>query len=1053
MIKHSNKKASYIFRLLMSVFTLILIILFFFIMSIVSRIQGTARIVNYSGLVRGCTQRIIKFEDDGQPQDELIEEVTSYIDGLRNGSDSLDLIRLDDEAFQNKMQELETYFEDLKQEIQLVREKGYESTDIISKSEYFFSICDTATGLAEAYSQRLATSLNQLERIVLVDIVLLILLIAAEFVRALQYAAQNRILQSKVYLDESTGLPNKNKCEEILNAPDAVDTASSVAVCVFDLNNLRSINNNLGHDKGDEYIRTFAIQLRKAVPAQYFVGRDGGDEFIAIFHNMTHSDIQKCLQDIRQYIDDYSALHPEMPLSYAAGYALSTDYDTCTMRDLFIHADKNMYIDKNQARIKEAAAVKKLHYRLLNQINTQGYLFSDCIYCDARLDQYTILRASSDFFLADEGSYSGAVEQIVQNLTDDGTHRSLWQTLQLSNIAAQLSGSDCHLSVPYQYHKDGTVHRGRLTLLFADADAAGQLHHFILGFESFHERTDSLDNEKRQLTQYYEQMKQSIIENSNYVDALMETAEAVYNVDLTHDQLEKIFYHAVTDEFSLGIHPPCSYNEYCMARSQYISEETMENYRIVDSSEKLLERFRTGSKQITVEYREKSADGSWVWLQKMVLMSQDTLYDEKTNREIPVVHGMILFRNTSVFHEKEQQEKERLQVAFEEADSANKAKTEFMNRMSHDIRTPINGIMGMLEIIRKNRSDEKKVDDCLNKIHLSSSHLLALINDVLDMSKLESGHEDLEQVPFDLQELMSEVSSLVDAQMIEREITHHIHRKNIQHIRLMGSPLQIRQIMLNLFSNAIKYNKPGGSIDTYASEISFDETTAVYEFMIRDTGIGISESFIKEKLFQPFTQEETDARTQYKGTGLGMSIVKALIDKMGGTIQVESTLNVGTTFTFRLPLRIDSSSKYPSSEAESTLPEIQKGRELSGLHLLIVEDNAINMEIAEFYLEDHGAVVSKAWNGQEAIHQFKASEPGSFDAILMDIMMPVMDGLEATRRIRALPRSDAQSVVILAMTAQCTSDSISQGQKAGMNGHLIKPLDSEKMIEMILQSL
>ena len=205
MIKHSNKKASYIFRLLMSVFTLILIILFFFIMSIVSRIQGTARIVNYSGLVRGCTQRIIKFEDDGQPQDELIGEVTSYIDGLRNGSDSLDLIRLNDEAFQNKMQELETYFEDLKQEIQLVREKGYENTDIISKSEYFFSICDTATGLAEAYSQRLASSLNQLERIVLVDIVLLILLIAAEFVRALQYAAQNRVLQSKVYLDECTG--------------------------------------------------------------------------------------------------------------------------------------------------------------------------------------------------------------------------------------------------------------------------------------------------------------------------------------------------------------------------------------------------------------------------------------------------------------------------------------------------------------------------------------------------------------------------------------------------------------------------------------------------------------------------------------------------------------------------------------------------------------------------------------------------------------------------------------------------------------------------------
>ena len=1052
MKKHSDKKASYIFRLLMSVFTLILIILFFFIMSMVSRIQGTARVVNYAGLVRGCTQRIIKLEDDGQPQDELIEKVTSYIDGLRNGSDSLKLVRLDDKAFQDKMQELDTYFEDLKQEIQLVREDGYEDTDIISKSEYFFSICDTATGLAEAYSQHLATSLNQLERIVLIDIVLLILLIAAEFVKALQYAAQNRILQSKVYLDESTGLPNKNKCEEILNTPEPINAASSVAVCVFDLNNLRSINNNLGHDKGDEYIRTFAVQLRKAMPAQHFVGRDGGDEFIAIFRDMTHSEIQKCLQDIRQFIADYSALHPEMPLSYAAGYALSTDYDTCTMRDLFIHADRNMYIDKNRAKIEEAAAVRRLHYRLLNQINTQGYLFSDCIYCDARLDQYTILRSSSDFFLADEGSYSGAVEQIVQNLTDDATHRSLWQTLQLSAISAKLNKTDRHLDVPYQYYQDDTTHRGRLTLLFIDADTAGQLHHFILGFESFHDKSHD-DSEKRQLTQYYEQMKQSIVENSNYVDALMESAEAVYDVDLTHDQLEKIFYHAAADDFKLGIHPPCSYNEYCMSRSQYIAEETLENYRIVDSSEKLLERFRSGSKQITVEFREKNAEGKWAWLQKTVLMSQDTLYDEKTNRETPVVHGMILFKNTSAFHEKEQQEKERLQVAFEEADSANKAKTEFMNRMSHDIRTPINGIMGMLEIIRKNRSDDTRVDDCLNKIQLSSRHLLALINDVLDMSKLEAGHEELEQIPFDLQELMTEVSSLVDAQLLERGITHHIHRKNIHHTRLIGSPLQIRQIMLNLFSNAIKYNKPGGTIDTYASEISFTDTTAVYEFMIQDTGIGMSESFVKEKLFQPFTQEETDARTQYKGTGLGMSIVKALIDIMGGTIHVESALNVGTTFTFRLPIRIDSSSKDQPSEDESILSEIQKGQELSGLHILIAEDNAINMEITEFYLEDHGAIVSKAWNGQEAIDQFSASAPGSIDVILMDIMMPVMDGLEAARRIRALPRSDAQTVIILSMTAQCTSDSANQCRKAGMNGHLIKPLDSEKMIEKILQSI
>ena len=209
-MKHSDKKTSYIFRLLMSFFTLILIILFFFIMSMVSKIQGTARIVNYAGLVRGSTQRIIKLEDAGQPQDELIAKVSSYIDGLRYGSDDLQLVRLDDTAFQNKMQELDTYFENLKEEILLVREKGYDDTDIISKSEYFFSICDTATGLAEAYSQRLASSLNRLEKFVLVDIFLLVLLIAAEFIKKhCDTPRKIKFFRKKVYLDEATGLPNK----------------------------------------------------------------------------------------------------------------------------------------------------------------------------------------------------------------------------------------------------------------------------------------------------------------------------------------------------------------------------------------------------------------------------------------------------------------------------------------------------------------------------------------------------------------------------------------------------------------------------------------------------------------------------------------------------------------------------------------------------------------------------------------------------------------------------------------------------------------------------
>lgn len=295
-----------------------------------------------------------------------------------------------------------------------------------------------------------------------------------------------------------------------------------------------------------------------------------------------------------------------------------------------------------------------------------------------------------------------------------------------------------------------------------------------------------------------------------------------------------------------------------------------------------------------------------MWLQKTVLMSQELVFDEKTGQESVVIRGIILFKNTSAFHEKEEEEKERLQSAFEAADSESKAKTEFMNRMSHDIRTPINGIMGMLHIIRKSEKEPEKVEECLGKIELSTSHLLALVNDVLDMSKIQAEEVEESEEAFDLVELMDEVAGVMDAQITETGILHKKHRKNIRHTHLIGNPLHLRQIMLNLFSNAVKYNKTGGCVDTYAEEISDDGTTAMYEFKIVDTGIGMSPAFVKEELFKPFTQEKSaDARTQYKGTGLGMSIVKGLVEKMNGTIRVESEPDQGTTFIFRMPFQID----------------------------------------------------------------------------------------------------------------------------------------------------
>lgn len=436
-MKNDSSRFGHIIQLFTVLLTAILISLFFAVLVLVGKIQGTARVVNYAGLVRGKTQRIVKLEISGTPEDDLLGDVASYIEGLRFGSSELDLVRLDDADFQAKMTALSSEFDDLRNELILVRQRGYTETAIIAKSEHFFQTCDEATNLAEVYSQKRATALDFLEKVVLADIVGLLLLFGYQIFKALRYAAMNRILQRKVYLDEATGLPNKNKCEELLDAPDPPD--GNTALCVFDLNNLRTVNNNLGHDKGDEYIRSFAEQLRLAVPSQHFVGRDGGDEFIAILYGVDWDGAQDVLRSIRAQAAEYSRQHPEMPLSYAAGCAIASDFEGSTLRELFRHADKNMYVDKNRANREEAEARKLQNQQLLQWVNAHGYQFSNCLYCDALLDQYRVLRTSSGFFLADNGSYSGAVEQIVDEYAASATRKTMREALQLNTLSAALS--------------------------------------------------------------------------------------------------------------------------------------------------------------------------------------------------------------------------------------------------------------------------------------------------------------------------------------------------------------------------------------------------------------------------------------------------------------------------------------------------------------------------------------------------------------------------------------------------------------------------------------
>lgn len=1013
-----NKKKNHfskIMRFLMTALTSLLIVLILIIILMVSRIQGTARVVNYAGLVRGKTQRIVKLEDARMPQDDMIADVKGYIKGLRFGSEELDLVSLDDKAFQVKMEELDDYFDTLKQEIDLVRQVGYENTSIIEKSEIFFNLCDVATGLAESYSQRIATRLKQFETLTVIDIVILVFMILYELLKALRYAKANRELKSKIYLDEATGLPNKNKCEEILT----LEAEQNMAICVFDLNNLRIINNQQGHERGDLYIRSFAKSLRKGVDENQFVGRCGGDEFIAFFKNVTKEDVKRNLENIKKECAKCS----EIPLSYAAGFAYSNDFSTLTMRELFCQADKNMYIDKNQAKIKEANHKRNLILNVIQQLKEKGFNFSDCIYCDAKADAYFTLRAGYSFFLAEDGNYSGAIEQILNELFNEDKRKDYRNVLNVDSLNKHVTKDNPIFEIPYYHQLNNTEMKGKIMAVYLDSDEYGNLHHFVLGFKMYSDTVEM--DEKKQLIRYYDQLKQSILENANYIEALMNMAQSIFSVNLTQNQIDGIYDKYMQKNKKPVL--PCSYETYFKQWKSNVLEDCLGSFSIVESCQNLLDRYKAGDKHVTVEYQIKMSDDRVIWAQEMILMSEETIYDIDIQKERNIVRAIILFRNTSAFHEKEDREKEKLQLAYQKVDLESKAKTDFMNRMSHDIRTPINGILGMMQIIRKNWGDMDKLDDSLNKMEILTKHLNELVEDILNMSKLESDHMEIVNEPFDLNYMVEELNSLIDAQVSLQNITYHKHMENVVHTHLIGDALQLRRILVNLVTNAIKYNKSNGTIDMYVRETSSDDSKVTFEFEIKDTGIGMSEDYIENHLFTPFSQAKQDARTRYEGTGLGMSIVKGLVDKLGGNIDVKSEVGVGTQIKVVLTYQLDTS----KNEKQDT-----SKLDLKDKRILLVEDNEINMEVAEFYLNAVHANVDKAWNGLEAVEKVK-EQPNKYSLVLMDIMMPKMNGDEAARCIRKIN----PSIPIVAMSAQ-SEYSIDQ---TIMNDSISKPIDEQKL--------
>ena len=403
---------------------------------------------------------------------------------------------------------------------------------------------------------------------------------------------------------------------------------------------------------------------------------------------------------------------------------------------------------------------------------------------------------------------------------------------------------------------------------------------------------------------------------------------------------------------------------------------------------------------------------------------------------------------TNLAHRKQEQEKDEkykaeLLIAAKKAEAANEAKTEFLQRMSHDIRTPINGIRGLVNMADHYADDMEKQTEYRTKVKEASNLLLELVNDVLDMSKLESGEIVLEEIPFNLSSISREVFVVIEQMAAEQNIRVAWEKKEITHRDFIGSPGYVKRVMMNILSNAVKYNKENGQIYVSCVEIPSEQPEmTTMDFVCRDTGIGMAEEFQKH-IFEPFAQEHTGSRAKFAGTGLGMAISKKLVEEMGGTITFESKKGVGTTFVIRVPFKID----LDADKREESKDVSEKS--IKGMHVLLAEDNELNMEIAEFLLQNEGAEVTKAWNGQEIVELFRKSESGEFDVILMDIMMPIINGYEAAKRIRSLDREDAKKIPIIAMTANAFTEDRIRAKEAGMDEHVAKPIDVELLIKVI----
>lgn len=548
-------------------------------------------------------------------------------------------------------------------------------------------------------------------------------------------------------------------------------------------------------------------------------------------------------------------------------------------------------------------------------------------------------------------------------------------------------------------------------------------------------------------------LRRTLSAEEQYRQAIVSEAVFVFNVNVSKNLIEEEFYEMIDGQMEpvlsrMGVQAPCDADEFFLSWSkERVFPEDREVYVQTINTRHLLEAYERGENELIMEIEASGSDGQPVVLRHTILLTKDG------------VSGDILALNNAkditAVRRKDRETKKALLEAFEAADRASCAKTEFLSKMSHDIRTPMNAIIGMTAIAGTKLHDPEGIEECLSKVSAASKHLLSLINEVLDMSRIESGAFTLEEEDFNILDLVENMVNMLSATAWEKKQKMEYRANGVQNIYVRGDVLRLEQIFSNVLSNSVKYTQEGGEISIDIKEKSSpQEQIGCYEFVFKDNGIGMEEDFLKH-IYDPFERAEDVRISKIQGTGLGMTISRNIIQMMGGDIQIESEPGAGTIVTITIPLKyqepgLDNREDTPSPE--HALDQIEEA-DYSGRRILVVEDNDLNREIATEILSMTGAMVESAENGREAVEMVEASEKDYYDLILMDLQMPVMNGYEATSALRAMDREDIRNIPIVAMTANAFLEDVQKSKACGMNEHMAKPLDIEQLHQMLARWL